>query len=58
MFLDYDMVSMAKSKKSDLNVGYCMFGNLGTPSVSDLIDLNVDFVVIEEAMVNKSFVTT
>lgn len=58
MSLDYDMVSMAKSKKSDLNVGYCMFGNLGTPSVSDLIDLNVDFVVIEEAMVNKSFVTT
>lgn len=58
MSLDYDIVSMAKNKRTDLNVGYCMFGNLGTPSVSDLIDLNVDFVVIEEAMVNKNFVTT
>lgn len=57
MSLDYDMVQMARAKNPELKVGYCMFGNLGEVTAEDLWSLNVDFVVIEENMVHKQFVT-
>ncbi len=58
MSLDYDMVHMVQQKNPELIAGYCMFGNFGDATVQSLLDLEVDFLAIEENMVTKDFVTT
>ena len=55
MSLDYELVSMVKEKYSSLTVGYCLFGNIGDLSTESLLDLNVDFLVIEEGVVSQNF---
>ena len=57
MSLDYDMVHMVQQKNPELIAGYCMFGNFGDATVQSLLDLEVDFLAIEENMVTKDFVT-
>lgn len=56
MSLDYELVELVRKKNPDLNVGYCLFGNLGSIDVQALIELNVDFLVIEEGVVTSDFI--
>lgn len=57
MSIDYSLVAMARQINPDLKIGYCMFGSLGEITTEDLIELNVDFFVIEENMVSKEIIS-
>lgn len=56
MSIDYSLVALARQKNPNLKIGYCMFGSLGKITAADLIELNVDFFVIEENMVSKEII--
>lgn len=55
MSLDYDLVRLVRRQDRTIPAGYCLFANLGTMDTSDVIGLDVDFLVIEEGMVSKEF---
>lgn len=56
--LDYEIVRRLKEEYPEYVAGYCVYGNIGRTSAGDLNDLGVDFLLIEEAMVTRSFVRT
>ena len=51
MSMDYTAVSYLQQLRPDWWIGYCIFGSLGKVEQ----DLNVDFLAIEESLVNTRF---
>lgn len=57
MSLEYDLVRELKTNYPQYTVGYCVYGNLGTAKLNSLRQLNVDFLIIEESVASKSFIS-
>ncbi len=57
MSLEYSLVEQLKTNHPEYPVGYCVYGNLGNAEFSSLRELNVDFLIIEESMASKSFIS-
>lgn len=56
MSLDYELIELVRQKNPNLKIGYCLFKNLGNTDVNSLIELDVDFLAIEEGIVTKNFI--
>lgn len=54
--MDYELIARLQREYPDYIAGYCVYGNVGTPTTSRLLSLNVDFLLVEESMASKSFV--
>lgn len=54
---EYSLVEELKLNYPEYTVGYCVYGNLGNADFSSLRQLNVDFLIIEESMASKSFIS-
>lgn len=54
---EYSLVEQLKTNHPEYKVGYCVYSNLGKAEFSSLRELNVDFLIIEESMASKSFIT-
>lgn len=54
---EYSLVEELKLNYPEYTVGYCVYGNLGKADFSSLRQLNVDFLIIEESMASKSFIS-
>lgn len=57
MSLEYSLIEQLKTGYPEYHVGYCVYGNLGNAEFSSLRALNVDFLIIEENMASKNFIT-
>lgn len=57
MSLEYSLVEHLKTDYPEYHVGYCVYSNLGNAEFSSLRELNVDFLIIEESMASKSFIS-
>lgn len=57
MSLEYDLVKELKTGYPEYTVGYCVYGNLGIARLNSLRKLNVDFLIIEESVASKSFIS-
>lgn len=57
MSLEYDLVKQLKTDYPEYTIGYCVYGNLGTARLNSLRELNVDFLIIEESVASKSFIS-
>lgn len=56
MSQEYDLVESMKRYHPDYQVGYCIYGNVGRLSASELRELGVDFLTVEENMVSQDFI--
>lgn len=56
MSIDYAMAQRLRQLQPGWVVGYCVYGNVGRLSTGALLDLDVDFLTIEESMVSPRFV--
>lgn len=54
---EYSLIKQLKNNYPEYHVGYCVYSNLGKAQFSSLRELNVDFLIIEESMASKSFIT-
>lgn len=52
--LDYPLVEDINTRYPQANAGYCVYGNVGGLNPSVLRSMMIDFVVIEESMVNSA----
>lgn len=57
MSLEYSLIEQLKTRYPEYHVGYCVYSNLGNAEFSSLRELNVDFLIIEESMASKSFIS-
>ena len=57
MSLEYDLVKKLKTGYPEYTIGYCVYGNLGAAKLNSLRELNVDFLIIEESVASKSFIS-
>lgn len=57
MSLEYDLVEQLKTGYPEYTIGYCVYGNLGSARLNALRELNVDFLIIEESVASKSFIS-
>ncbi|MCI8646372.1 MAG: hypothetical protein HFE76_06125 [Firmicutes bacterium] len=57
MSLEYDLVKKLKTGYPEYKIGYCVYGNLGAAKLNSLRELNVDFLIIEESVASKSFIS-
>ena len=57
MSLEYSLVEQMKTNHPEYKVGYCVYTNLGNAEFSSLRELNIDFLIIEENMASKSFIS-
>lgn len=57
MSIEYSLVEQMKINHPEYKVGYCVYSNLGNAEFSALRELNIDFLIIEESMASKSFIT-
>lgn len=53
MSLEYPLIEDINTRYPQAVAGYCVYGNVGTLAPHVLMDMKIDFVVIEEAMVNS-----
>ncbi len=53
---DYNLVSELVRDYSDYTIGYCVYGNLGAMSSSQLSQMGIDFLLVEESIVSKSLI--
>ena len=56
MSIDYAMAQRLRELRPQWVVGYCVYGNVGGLSTGALLELDVDFLTIEESVVNPRFV--
>ncbi len=54
--LEYGIVLQVKAKYPDALVGYCVYGGLGSFDISSLINLNIDFLLVEEQMLSDGLI--
>ena len=54
--LDYDLIERVQKEYPQFTAGYCIYGNLGNIGTRKLVQLNVDFLFVEEGMVSAKFV--
>jgi len=57
MSIEYSLVEQLKTNHPEYKVGYCVYSNLGNAEFSALRELNIDFLIIEESMASKSFIS-
>lgn len=57
MSLEYDLIEELKANHPEYEAGYCVYGNLGQAKFNSLRSLGVDFLIIEESMASKSFIS-
>lgn len=57
MSLEYELVKKLKTGYPEYTIGYCVYGNLGAARLNSLRELNVDFLIIEESVATKSFIS-
>lgn len=55
--LDYELVSQMKTQYPDYSTGYCVYGNVGQLTTNGLLDMKVDFLLLEEWVVSKEIVS-
>ncbi|MPN22729.1 hypothetical protein SDC9_170112 [bioreactor metagenome] len=57
MSLDYSLVEQLKTLHPEYTVGYCVYGNLGKADTRRLVNMDIDFLTVEENMVTKSLIS-
>lgn len=54
--LDFGLVSAMKARYPSYLVGYCVYGNVGQLEPAQLREMNIDFLLVEEWMVNSQLI--
>lgn len=54
--LDYGLVSEMRQSYPDYRTGYCVYGNVGQLNTQSLLDMDIDFLLVEEWMVSPELV--
>lgn len=52
--LDYNLVSQVKQQYQSYKAGYCVYGNIGQLTPQSLLGMEIDFLLVEEWMVEAN----